>query len=165
MADALEAMIQPVVTTTGVPIADVGATIQRYVAELRALDTTIRSTLAPLTNRLLVTNHDALSQFAARYDLDVVGTIIPSMSTSAEASAGDLDALLQIIRESDVRAIFSESTESDQLARALASDLGREILVVELYTESLGAPGSGADSYIGMMTVDADRIAAALSGS
>ena len=35
--------------------------------------------------------------------------------------------------------------------------------MVELYTESLGEPGSGADTYVGMLRTDAQRIAEALS--
>jgi zinc/manganese transport system substrate-binding protein len=41
--------------------------------------------------------------------------------------------------------------------------MGGQVEVVELYTGSLGEPGSGADTYLGFMTIDADRIAAALN--
>ena len=40
--------------------------------------------------------------------------------------------------------------------------LGFTVAVVELYTGSLGEPGSGADTLIGMLLVDAERIASAL---
>lgn len=151
--------------TLGVPIGDVQVNVDRYLSELEALDATIRSDLSVIgpAQRKLVTNHDSLGRFADRYDLTVVDTIIPSVSTSAEASAADLDGVLDIIRSEGVRAIFSDSTGSSELAEALADELGSDVAVVELYTESLGEPGSGADTYIAMMTVNAERIAAASS--
>ena len=164
MSNVFGAFADAVATATGVPLTDVEAPVARYIELLNELDTTIENEFAttdPAT-RNLVTNHDSLSRFADRYGLTVVDTIIPSVSTSAEASAADLDDVLTAITDNDVRAIFSESTASDQLAQALADELGREVAVVELYTESLAEPGSDADTYIGMMTVNAQRIAGAL---
>ena len=60
-------------------------------------------------------------------------------------------------------AIFAETTQPTKLADALAAEVGSDVAVVELYTESLGEPGSGADTYIGMLRTDAQRIAEALS--
>ncbi len=165
MAAAFDALPEAVAETTGVAIDDIRINVDRYIGQLGDLDATIRSAFAtiPPEGRQLVTNHDALSQFAGRYDFTVIDTIIPSVSTSAEASAADLDEVLDAMRTADVRAIFSESTESDALAQALADELGGDVAVVELFTESLGEPGSGAETYVGMMTVNAERIAAALS--
>jgi zinc/manganese transport system substrate-binding protein len=163
MSDVFVAFPDAVAAATGVAVADVEGPVSRYVEALTDLNATIENEFAstePAT-RNLVTNHDSLSRFAARYGLTVIDTIIPSVSTSAEASAADLDDVLTAIRDNDVRAIFSESTASDQLAQALADELGRDVEVVELYTESLGAPGSGAETYIAMMTVNAERIASA----
>ena len=164
MSDVFATFPDAVATATGVPIADVQAPVARYVELLTDLDATIKNEFAatdPAT-RNLVTNHDSLSRFADRYGLTVIDTIIPSVSTSAEASAADLDEAIAAIRENDVNAIFADSTSSDELAQALADELGRDIRVIELFTESLGEPGTDADTYIGMMTVNAQRIASAL---
>ena len=113
--------------------------------------------------RTLVTNHDSFGYFADRYDLRVIGAVIPSLTTSASASAADLEALADVVREQAVPAIFAETTQPTKLADALAAEVGGDVAVVELYTESLGEPGSGADSYVGMLRTDAQRIVAALS--
>jgi zinc/manganese transport system substrate-binding protein len=164
MTEAIASLPEIVADNLGVPIGEVQTNVDAYIAELTALDVTISAQLDQVaaSQRTIVTNHDALSRFAARYDLVVVDTIIPSVSTSAEASAAGLDDVLDAIRDNGVRAIFSESTASDDLAQALAAEIGEDIAVVELFTESLGEPGSDADTYIGMMTVNAERIAAAL---
>ena len=164
MANVFGAFPDAVATATGVPIADIQAPVARYVELLTDLDATITSGFAATDQaaRNLVTNHDSLSRFADRYGLTIVDTIIPSVSTSAQASAADLDEAIAAIQVNDVNAIFADSTSSDDLAQALADELGRDISVIELFTESLGEPGTDADTYIGMMTVNAERIAAAL---
>lgn len=164
MAEVFGALPMAVAQTTGVPIDDVQRNVGAYISELNDLDETIKNEFNSMSSlhRDLVTNHDSLRRFADRYDLRIVDTIIPSISTSAEASAADLDGVLATVRSGNVSAIFSDSTGSDELAQALADELGRDFEVVELYTESLGEPGSDADTYIAMMTVNAQRIAGAL---
>ncbi len=164
VASALRDMITPIADATGLARSDVEANVERYIVELDELDASIQAMIDTIAaeNRLLVTNHNSFQQFADRYGLSVVATIVPSVSTSAETSAGHLEEVIDIIEQRNVRAIFSETTESDQLAVAVSDEFDGAIPVVELYTESLGEPGSGADTYISMMTVDASRIAEAL---
>ena len=140
------------------------ASIAEYVAELRRLDSAVDGILSviPAERRLLVTNHDSFGYFADRYGFEVLGTVIPSVTTSAQTSAAELERLAALIREHHVPAIFVETTESDRLALALANEVGNSVEVVELYSGSLGEPGSGADTYVGYMTTNAERIAAAL---
>jgi zinc/manganese transport system substrate-binding protein len=135
-----------------------------YVAELRALDAEVEATLAvvPPERRKLVTNHDVFSYFADRYGFEIVGAVIPATTTQASASAADIDALAATITAEGVPAVFADTSSPDDLADALADEVGGDIAVVALYSESLGEPGSGADTYAGMMRTDATRIADAL---
>ena len=115
----------------------------------------------PAANRKLVTNHDAFGYFARAFGLEVVGAVIPSLSTEAEPSASDTAALLDTIDAEGVRAIFAESSVNPALARTLASDAG--ILIVDdLYGDSLGEEGSGAETLDGMLLFNARKIAEAL---
>ena len=116
----------------------------------------------PPERRKLVTNHDALGYFADRYDYEVVATVIPGGSTLGEPSAADLSALVELIAEEGIPAIFAETTAPAALAEAVAAELGEGVEVRTLYTGSLGAPGSGADTYVGMMRTNAATIADAL---
>lgn len=141
---------------------------ERYAKRLRSLDGQMARTLkrVPPQDRELVTSHDAVGYFADRYGFDVVGTVIPSLTTRADSSAAELEALADVIEEHDVRAIFAETTQPARLAEALADEVGGEggsVHVVELFTESLGEQGSGAETYVGMLRTDAQRIAEALS--
>ncbi len=135
-----------------------------YASELESLHSEIESILAtiPPDDRKLVSNHEALRYFAARYGFEVVGTVIPGGATLADPSSAELAALVETIREEGVTAIFAETIESSDLAEAIAAEAGADVKVVDLYTGSLGETGSGADTLIGMLRVNAERIADAL---
>jgi zinc/manganese transport system substrate-binding protein len=136
-----------------------------YAAELTAADAHISNILSvvPASRRKLVTNHDALGYFAKRYGFEIIGAVIPGGSTLAEPSSAELTDLVAKIEAEGVTAIFAETTEPSTLADALAAEAGAHVAVVELYVGSLGEPGSGADTLIGMLTTNAQRIADALS--
>jgi zinc/manganese transport system substrate-binding protein len=58
-----------------------------------------------------------------------------------------------------VTTIFANVTEPTKLADAVAAEVGGDVRVVPLYTGTLGEAGSGAETYIGMMTTNASLIA------
>ena len=122
-----------------------------YVARLRALDRGIARCVAavPAAQRKLVTSHDAFGYFAARYGIDVVGAVIPSQSTEAQASAGQIAQLAALIRREHVRAIFPESSINPKLAQALAAETGARSNL-QLYGDTLGPAGSPGATYLGM---------------
>ena len=134
-----------------------------YQQQLRDLDAAIAAAIGtiPAERRKLVTNHDALSYYADRYGLEIVGTVLPGLETTAEPSAAEIADLLDLIEEEGVPAIFAENTANADLAEELADQVGLEI-VDDLYTDSLGDPGSGADSYLGLMATDTRLIVEAL---
>ena len=134
-----------------------------YREELLATHQQIESLLdgIPPERRLLVTDHHFLGYLADRYDLEVVGTIIPGTSTLAEPSPGQLAELARLMRDTGVPAIFVEGSESSPLAEAVAEEAG-DVEVVTLFIESLGPPGSGAETYLGLLLTNAQRIAEAL---
>ena len=162
---AVEALGDALVAETALDRSTVDAAVSSATADLEALDADIESALAsiPADRRLLVTNHDSFAYFAERYGFDVVGAVIPSNSTNASASASDLVTLADRIRELGVPAVFAESTASDRLARSLADEAGGDVTVVVLFGGSLGEPGSGAETYAGLMTSNAELIRVALT--
>jgi zinc/manganese transport system substrate-binding protein len=133
-------------------------------SDIEAVDAAMAEVLSviPAECRLLVTNHDAFGYLAARYDLEILATVIPGSSTQVETSARWFAELAQTLRDTQVPAVFSETVQSTRLADALVEEVGYDLQVVELYTESLGEPGSGAETYTDMMLLNAQRIADAL---
>ena len=125
-------------------------------AEIRKLIDTL-----PAGNRTMVTNHDAFGYFIERYGLEFVGAVIPNVSTAAEASARQIADLEDTIRRKKVRAVFAESSLDPKVAKQIARDTGVKI-VDDLYGDSLGPPGSGADTVDGMLLANAKTIVDAL---
>ena len=113
----------------------------------------------PHDHRYLVTSHESFGYFANLYDFDVIGVIL-STTTEVEPSPADLAELTHEVEEYGVPVIFGETTVSDRLAQAVASETGADL--VRLYSGSLGAEGSGADTYIGMVRTNVERIVGAL---
>ena len=143
----------------------VAGTAAAYVDELRALAADVEATLAPIPaeRRVLITDHEVFGYFADRYDFEVVGAVIPGGGTGAEPSAGELADLADVIEEEGVRAIFAGASSPARLAEALADEVGGDVEVVPLFTEALGEEGSGAETYVGLVRTNADRIAEALA--
>jgi len=141
------------------------ASAAAYVAQLRALDRAIARCIAaiPRERRRLVTDHDALGYYAARYDIEVIGTVIPALSTQAQASAGEVARLVRTIRRTGVTTIFSESSTNPKLAKAIARDAGAA-LGPALYADSLGPAGSAGATYIGSLRFNTLALAAGFTG-
>ena len=114
----------------------------------------------PAERRFLVTSHDSLGYFANLYGFEVVGSVIPSITTEVEPTPADLAELIHEIEEYGVPAIFGETTVSERVAASIANETGAEL--VRLYSGSLGVEGSGADTYIGMVRTNVERIVEAL---
>ena len=146
------------------PTVDWQRRAEAYRDEMVQLSTEIETILAevPGSRRKLVTNHDAFGYFADIYGFEVVGVVIPGGSTLADPSSAELVDLVDVIEVEQVPAIFTETSQSDDLARAVAAEVGDEIAIIELYTESLSEPGSDADTLAGMLRENATRIADAL---
>ena len=136
-----------------------------YADALATADDEVQAALevVPRQDRKLVTNHDALGYFASRYGFEVVGVVIPGGSTLAEPSSAELTELVSVVEREQVRAIFAETTNPEVIADAVAAEAGGDVIVVELFTGSLGEAGSGAGTLIEMLTTNAQRIAQALS--
>lgn len=138
------------------------ANAEAYIAQLRELDAWIRMQVEsiPAERRLLVTNHEALGYFADRYGLIVVGTIIPSLSTAASASAQELAAVIEQVRSTGAPAIFLGDVENPNLASQIAMETGVKV-VDTLHLESL-TDGPPAGTYIEMMQFNVMQIVEAL---
>ena len=133
------------------------ANAEAYNAKLDELHswTEEQVSAVPEENRLLVTSHDSFGYFANLYGFEVVGVVL-SITTDVEPSAGDLADLVEEVKEEGVPVVFGETTVSERLASAVAKESGAEL--VRLYSGSLGPDGSGAETYIGMIRTNVERI-------
>jgi ABC-type Zn uptake system ZnuABC Zn-binding protein ZnuA len=143
---AIERTLASVDRDAAMPYA---ARAARYKARVEALDAAVAAcwTRVPASQRKIVTTHDALAYYARRYDVEVIGTVIPSLSTQGQPSAGDLAQLVATIRREDAAVIFAESSLDSKVERAIAEEAGVE-LGGTLWADSLGPPDSDGATYL-----------------
>jgi ABC-type Zn uptake system ZnuABC Zn-binding protein ZnuA len=134
-----------------------------YARELANLDVWAKNEIAkiPVRQRKIVTNHDALGYFAARYGLSIIGTVVPGGSTERAPSAKETAALIMLIRREKVRAIFTENVIGPKLASAIARESGA-VIAPPLYTDALGPIGSSGDTFMKAFRSNVQTIVAAL---
>lgn len=134
-----------------------------YKQKLADTDREIRALIdaIPAASRKVVTNHDAFGYFLDRYGLTFVGAVIPGTSSEAQPSAKAIADLQDLIRREGVKAIFAEDEIDPKVAKEISRDTGVQI-IADLYADSLGKPGSGAETVDGMLLTNARKIAAAL---
>ena len=141
------------------------ANAEDYVERLEALENGTRACVerVPVADRKLVTDHDALGYFARRYGIEVTGAVIPSQSTQAQPSAGEVADLVRTIRDEGVRAVFPESSVNTKLAEAIARQTGATVGDT-LYADTLGPEDSAGATYLDAEAHNADAIVRGLSG-
>lgn len=138
---------------------------QSYLDQLSQLESDMRASFAkiPTEQRKLVTNHHVFGYLAHQFSFTVLGAVIPSGTTLAAPSAADLRDLASTISRANVKTIFAESSQPDRLVKVLAKEAGVHVAVTELFSESLSAPGEGAETYLTMMRTNTERITLGLA--
>jgi zinc/manganese transport system substrate-binding protein len=136
-----------------------------YRAEVEAAGDEAEEILSavPPDQRILVTSHDSLGYFADRFGFEVITTVIPGGSTLAEPSGRGIAELVDTIDATGVSVILTDASNPAAIADTVAAEAGGDVLVVPIFTDSLGEPGSGADTYLGMIRTNAARVAEALA--
>lgn len=149
--------------------ADFWAERGTEVAQIyRDLDQEITQTVSVLSEdqRVIVTNHDSMEYFAARYGFTVRATVIPGASTSVETNPREFAQLIDLIVDEDVRVIFADNIDSTRLAEQLTTQVAGQRLddlrVVRLYTDAIGPDGSGAETFTTMVRTTVGLIVDAL---
>lgn len=137
----------------------------KLTEELTKVDQWIKSQIntIPANQRKLVTTHDAFQYYSTAYGLQMLGTLI-GISTEEQPSAQTVRNLAQQIKTSQVPAIFAETTINPQLITTVAEEAGVKLAPTKLYSDSIGIPGSGADSYSKMLIANTRAIVEALGG-
>lgn len=156
MAEMVPALAAALGDALGV---DLGPSATALVDQLVALDAEVREILDPIGvgECRLVTGHESLGYFADRFGCEVIAAVVPSLSSSAEASARDLAVLRELVVREGARAIFTELGTSTDLAEQIAAEA--DVPLVELATHLL----PGDTGYAGFMRRLAGDIAGALT--
>ena len=111
---------------------------EAYISELNELDSTVSALIetVPSENRKLITTHESLGYLEARYGVEVLTTIIPSLSSADEISPAELVDVLDVIEDNDIKVIFVESEAPSVYAETIAAEANIKT-VTGLWVETL----------------------------
>ncbi|MEO8163672.1 MAG: metal ABC transporter substrate-binding protein [Ilumatobacteraceae bacterium] len=112
---------------------DLASRASQVQQDLADLNSDVAAIISSIRNCTLITGHDEMGYFAARYGCTVIGAIIPGLSTSAEATAGQIANLKQSASAAGVDAIFVDAGASAQVAGQLARELDVELVVLSTH--------------------------------
>ena len=153
MLEMLPALTTALSEATGADLSDEATAL---TIKLQDLDREVELTISSLGECNLVSGHDEMGYFADRYGCEVIGVIIPSFTTTSEATAGELAELKKQVEQNKVAAIFTGLGVSPDTATQLAKEL--DIKAVTLSTHYL----DGAANYQEFIIKLTNQIAEAL---
>ncbi|MDX5475296.1 MAG: zinc ABC transporter substrate-binding protein [Bacillaceae bacterium] len=125
-----------------------------YKSELEKLHEYAKEQIAtiPKESRVLVTAHDAFQYFGKAYDIEVMG--LQGLSTDSEYGLRDVQELIDVITTRNIKAVFVESSISDDSITAVvegAKRRGHDVVIGgELYSDAMGEAGTKEGTYVGM---------------
>jgi ABC-type Zn uptake system ZnuABC Zn-binding protein ZnuA len=132
-----------------------------YLTDLDRADKDVRRILGPVMGRGLVTAKETFGWFAARYGLDLVGTVVPSLNGLGDTPPQHLAALLQALPAKQVKAVFAEASVPDASVRTVARDANVKAVVGAdaLRGDGLGPAGTDSDTFLGVLRHNARSVA------
>ncbi|MFB8790843.1 MAG: zinc ABC transporter substrate-binding protein [Potamolinea sp.] len=138
---------------------------KKMTNELTQLDSWIKSQIStiPVSQRKLVTTHDALGYYSNAYGIPVEGAL-QGISTDEKPTAGRVKDLVEEIKKTGVPTIFAEATVNPKLIETVAKEANVKVSKRELFTDGLGEKGSEADTYKKMLIANTQTIVEGLGG-
>jgi manganese/zinc/iron transport system substrate-binding protein len=139
---------------------------EKYKEELLTIHKECKEQLAtiPKDQRVMITAHDAFGYFGAAYDIEVRG--LQGISTTDEITLNSTNSLIDLLVSRKIKAVFVESSVSTKTLENVikgCAEKGHTVIVGgELYSDAMGAEGSGAETYVGMMRANLKTIVHAL---
>ncbi|MBD2189737.1 metal ABC transporter solute-binding protein, Zn/Mn family [Pseudanabaena mucicola] len=137
----------------------------KLVNELEQIDVWIKAQIAtiPANSRKLITTHDALGYYAAAYGITVEGAL-NGISTDEQPTPARVKELVNAIKSSQVSTIFAEVSINPKLINTVAKEANVKVSDRELYADGLGAKGTEAETYTGMLIANTRTIVEGLGG-
>ncbi|MGE5614597.1 MAG: metal ABC transporter substrate-binding protein [Bacillota bacterium] len=119
-----------------------------YKAKLEKLREEMHKTLGNLRSRDIVTFHEAFPYFAKEFDLNVVAVV--ESGHDSEPTPRELAELIENIRKSGVKALFTEPQYSSGVVETIARETGAKVYTLDPVVSGEASP-EAYDEYIEVM--------------
>ncbi|MFS0574783.1 metal ABC transporter substrate-binding protein [Sporosarcina sp. 179-K 3D1 HS] len=129
----------------------------RYISQLEDLHEGIKDKMSqvPEGKRILVTSEGAFKYFSAAYDFEAA--YIWEINSHDEGTPEQLKRIVDIIKENGIPALFVETSVDTRSMETVSRETNVPIQG-EIFTDSLGKPGTDGDTYMDMVKWNADMI-------
>ena len=130
-----------------------------YIDELKGLIGQVSDLIStvPSQNRKLITTHESLGYLEAKFGLEVLTTIIPSLDSANEISPAELVDVIDVIEDNNVKVIFIEAEAPSVYAETIVAETGIKA-VDGLWVETLKAGQSYPDFLIAAVELIVDNL-------
>ncbi len=127
-----------------------------YFKKIDTMRINIEKKLRAVPNRKIITHHPAWPYFAQRFKLQIADNI--QTQVGSEPSAKHVAALINKIRQENIRVIVSEPQLNPKIPKAISEETKAKLIV--LTPVPGGLPGTG--TYIDMMEYNGEQLATGL---
>lgn len=162
MAEVVQAELTKLAPENKELYAKNGEALETQLTEIHAW-TQSQIASIPAASRKLVTTHDAMQYFSQAYDIPVEGAL-QGLSTQEKPTATRVKELVDEVKAAGVPTIFAEVVVNPKLIEAVARDANVKVADREIYSDSLGEPGSEGDTYPKMLIANTRTIVEGLNG-
>jgi len=100
-----------------------------YIEKLSALKEKMHSSLEKVKTRDIVTFHEAFPYFAKEFDLNIKSVV--EREPGEDPSAGELAETIDLIKSSNVKALFAEPQYSSKAAETIARETGAKVYILD----------------------------------
>lgn len=136
------------------------ANAEQYLQEMAEVDAEIRALIDEIpASTSVITGHDSFGYFSSAYGVNFLSPV--GLSTEADPSGASMAALVDVIAEENVQALFHENMTNQSIITQLSEETGLPIAGT-LYADALAAEGE-ASTYLGMMRHNAQVLHDALA--
>lgn len=135
------------------------ANANEYIQKLEALKAEMHESLSTISNKDIVTFHEAFPYFAKEFDLNIVGVIL--VEPDSEPSAKEIEETIKIIKENNIKALFTEPQYSSKVAETIANETGAQIYTLDPVVTG-DANENSYDDYINKMNENLKTLKEAL---
>jgi len=121
-----------------------------YTRMIRELDTAYLEGLKDCSSRRLITGgHAAFGHLARRYGLEQIS--VYGVTADTEPSPRHLARIVKVVRENNVRAVFSEELMNPKMAEVLSQETGARVLVLNAAGNLTATRWREGATFLGIM--------------
>lgn len=135
------------------------ANADAYIAKLENLRTEMHAALDNVNNKDIITFHEAFPYFAEEFNLNIAGVI--EVEPDSEPSAKEVENIISIINEKNIKALFTEPQYSSKIADTIAKETGASIYTLDPIVTG-DANENAYDDYIVKMQENLNTLKEAL---